>query len=157
MSKRQRKRKNKSPKIYRFIPDSVKASAGKPSSIWKHFFNLNIDLNRKEVFNVYRKALRIFTLFIFIVAIVALGFDLSKNIKEKEKTDFERERITRELNFWQSFVAKHHDYRDAYLQLAVLEYRLRDVNKAKFYLNKSLSIDPNFEKARELEKILSIK
>lgn len=129
--KKQKKSENKSPKIYRFISD------------------------RRKVFNIYRQSLKTFTIFIFIIAIIVLGLDLYKNIQEKKRIDFEREKINKEINFWQSFVSKHQDYRDAYLQLAILEYRLRDINKARFYLDKSLAIDPNFEKGRELENALS--
>ena len=141
--KKKKSKRNKSPKIYRFIPDVFRKHASK--------------FNRRKVFSAYRNALIVFTIFIFIVVIVVLGLDLHKNLQDREKLDFEREKITKELNFWQSFVAKHQDYRDAYLQLAILEYRLRDVNKARFYLNKSLAIDPNFEKGRELKKVLSSK
>lgn len=141
--KKSKKRKKQSPKNYRFIPGPIKKRLSK--------------LNRKRVFSIYTKALKIFTLCILIVAVIAIGVDLNKNLQDKEKIDFEREKITRELDFWQSFVTKHQDYRDAYLQLAILEYRVRDYSKAKFYLNRALSIDPNFEKAKEMERVLSVK
>lgn len=136
-----KKSKRKLPKIYRFIPEGFR----------KHLLNLN----RRKAFNVYKITLKALTVFIFIVTIIILGLDLYSNIQDKKKIDFEREKITKELTFWQSFIEEHQDYRDAYLQLAVLEYKLRDFNKAKFYLNQALAIDPNFEKGRELEKVLS--
>lgn len=131
--KKSKKRKDKFPNIYRFISD------------------------RKKVFGVYSKTLIIFTLFIFIVTIIVLGYDLYENIQDKEKIDLERDRITKEINFWNSFLGKHKGYRDGYLQLSILEYKLRNFNKAKSYLDEALAIDPNFEKGKELEKVLSIK
>lgn len=141
--KKQKNYKNKFPKIYRFIPEPIKKRLSK--------------LSRKKVFSVYKKILQAFTIFIFIIAIIVLGYDLYNNIQDKKKIDFQREKIIKELEFWQSFIAEHKDYRDAYLQLAILEYRLRNFDNAKFYLDKSLSIDPNFEKGRELEKVLGSK
>lgn len=132
-TKHSKKRKAKSPSISRFIPD------------------------RKRFFRAYSKALKIFTLIVFICTILILGYDLSKNIKAKEKLDLKRAKITKEISFWQSFFEKNKGYRDGYLRLAILEYKLRNFNKAKSYLDEALAIDPNFEKGRELEKILSTK
>lgn len=138
-----KKSKRKSPKIYRFIPEPIKRHLSKYS--------------RRKVFNVYRQTLKVFTVFIFVIVIIVLGYDLYNNVQDKKKIDLERAKITREIDFWESFVTKNQDYRDAYLQLAILEYRVRDYSKAKFYLNRALSIDPNFEKAKEMERVLSVK
>lgn len=136
-------KKHKSPNIYRFIPAKLRKELSR--------------LDRKEVFGAYSKALNVFTLIIFIVAIIILGYDLYGNIKDREKIDLERANIAKEISFWQSFLEKNRDYRDGYLRLAILEYQLRNVNNAKIYLNKALEIDPNFEKTKELEKVLNIK
>ncbi len=55
---------------------------------------------------------------------------------------------------WGEIVAEKPDYRDGYLQLAFLHYKLFENEKAKEYLAKALAIDPNLEVARELEKLL---
>jgi tetratricopeptide (TPR) repeat protein len=55
---------------------------------------------------------------------------------------------------WEKIVTEKPDYRDGYLQLAFLHYKLFENKKAKEYLAKALAIDPNFEAARELEKLL---
>ena len=94
---------------------------------------------------------------VLLAIIIVVGLDLYKDIKQKEKAEIERREITKELQFWQSVASKYKDFRDAYFQLAVLEYRLGNINGAKYYLQKTLSLDPNFEKGRELEKILSTK
>jgi len=134
---------HKSPRIYRFIPDIFDKHASK--------------FNRKQVFGAYSNALRIFTLLIFAIAIFILAYDLKKNIEAKEKIDLERADISKEISFWQSFLKKNNDYRDGYLRLSILEYKIGDYGKARFYLGKALEIDPNFEKGKELEKALSFK
>lgn len=98
----------------------------------------------------------LFLSFVFVSTIV-VGFDLLKNTEQKRQLDKERREIISNINFWKDFVSKHRDYRDGYFQLAILEYRLNDLGKAKLYLEKSLAIDPNFEKGRELEQILNSK
>ena len=59
--------------------------------------------------------------------------------------------------YWQGIVSKYKDYRDGYFQLAVLEYQLGNIQKAKLHLDEVLKLDPNFEKGRELGKVLSSK
>ena len=95
--------------------------------------------------------------FVLLLMIVVVGLDLYKDIKQIQKAQAERQKTTRELQFWQLVVSKYKDYRDAYFQIALLEYRLGNFNKSRSYLQKTLSLDPNFEKGRELEKVLSIK
>jgi len=95
--------------------------------------------------------------FILVVMLLVVGMDLDKDIKEQQKTEKERQEITSKIQYWQGIVDKYKDYRDAYFQLAILEYRLRDFDRAKFYLKKTLELDPNFEKGREFEKILNSK
>lgn len=55
---------------------------------------------------------------------------------------------------WEQIVSEKPDYRDAYLQLALFHYKLYENEKAKDYLQKALELDPNFEPAKEMEKIL---
>lgn len=95
--------------------------------------------------------------FVLVVIIISVGLDLYKVVSQKEELDKERQEVISQIQYWQSVVNKYKDYRDGYFQLAVLEYRLRDLSASKFYLKKALSLDPNFEKGRELEKVLNTK
>jgi len=61
--------------------------------------------------------------------------------------------IQRLIDAWGKIVQEKPNYRDGYLQLAILNYKIYENEKAKEYLNKALKIDPNFEPARELKKI----
>jgi len=150
---------------------SLKNSKIKPKLNAKHFFR-----HSKKTSSVHKiknkgllkfpRIIRFFTekyfltsliSFILVVTIIIVGLDLYRNIKQKEGVDRERQKIISKIQYWQGITNKYKDYRDAYFQLAVLEYRLRDFDKAKFYLKKTLDIDPNFDKGREFERILNIK
>jgi len=96
-------------------------------------------------------------LFVISLAIIIVGVNLYKNISEKEEVDKERRGIIKEVEFWKEVVSEYKDYRDAYFQLALLEYRLGDYKASGFYLQKTFELDPNFEKGRELERILNVK
>lgn len=122
------------PKIYRWIPERVSS--------------LKLSGEVKAVFAG-------FILLILFLTLLLVGLDIYKNLGEKQTIERERERLTQEIKYWQDISNKHKDYRDAYFRLAVLEYKLGDKAKASFYLQKTLELDPNFESARRLEKILS--
>lgn len=128
-------KKDKFPSNFRIIP----ASGGRPSTFIK----------------IYRLSLKIFIAFIFIIAVVIVGLDMQKNIQAKKTIDSEREKLTEELIFWESFIKNHKDYRDAYFQASVLAYKLGNTPKAKAYAEKGLSLDPNSEDGRKIEEFLN--
>ncbi|MGB9706686.1 MAG: tetratricopeptide repeat protein [Microgenomates group bacterium] len=59
------------------------------------------------------------------------------------------------ITAWEKIVEEKPNYRDGYLQLAYLHYKIFESKKAKEYLEKALNLDPNYEPARELEKIIA--
>lgn len=96
--------------------------------------------------------------FIYVVTIffiLILAFNLFINIQKQNEINFQREKIQSEIRLWQDIADKFKNYKEAYYQLAVLEYELGDIEKAKFYISKSLYLDPNFDKAIELKRILN--
>jgi len=80
---------------------------------------------------------------------------LSGNIQAKQAIDLERKVLTKDLKFWENFIAKHKDYSDAYLQASILEYKLGNSSKEKEYLKKGLSLDPNSENGKKIEEFLN--
>ena len=142
---------------------TLKNSKIKEKSKTKHFFKKKEKLSQPFRFP---NIIRIFTekyflgflvTFILVAMLLVVGMYLYRDIKVQQKTERERKEIISKIQYWQGIVDKYSDYRDAYFQLAILEYRLKNFDKAKSYVNKSLSIDPNFEKGRELEEILNVK
>jgi len=85
-----------------------------------------------------------------------LGEEVSLNLKElwvrwREEKPEELEKLIAE---WERVISERPNYRDGYLRLALFHYKLHENEKANGYLQKALELDPNFEPARELEKVL---
>lgn len=132
-------KKEKSPSNSRIIPE------------FKIFFP---KISSSAFLKTYGIALKIFIILIFILAVVIVGLDLSANIQAKQAIDLEREELTKDLDFWKNFISKHQDYKDAYFQASVLEYKLGDKAQAKIYVEKGLSLDPNSKDGRKIEELL---
>jgi tetratricopeptide (TPR) repeat protein len=73
--------------------------------------------------------------------------------KIKERI-FEPEKIRGEIERWEKIVDERSDYRDGYLKLAVLYWRLGEEVKARENLDKALEIDPNYDLALELKGVI---
>ena len=106
-------------------------------------------------FKLYRRTLKIFVGLIFLLTAIIVGLDLRGNIQVKQAIDSQRAQLTKELKFWESFIAKHQNYRDAYFQVSVVEYRLGNSAKARMYVGKGLSLDPNSETGKKIEDLLN--
>ena len=109
-------------------------------------------INSTKLIKLYGGTLKFFVVFIFIVAAAIVGYDFQQNLQIKQNIDLQRETLTKKLNFWKSFISEHKDYRDAYIQASILEYKLGNISKAKIYVEKSLSLDPNSKNAKKLEQ-----
>lgn len=73
----------------------------------------------------------------------------------QEKNMADPQDLKRLISSWEKIIAVKPDYRDGYLQLAFLNYKLSQTEKALFYLNKALEIDPNFEVSLRLKEIIT--
>lgn len=122
------KKRKELPKNYRIIPDKI---------------NINTD------------DLAFFVgVFFILAAIFVVSFNLYTNIKIEKKLGDEKVNVINQITFWNNQIELRPDYRDGYFTLAVLSYQIGEYEKAKLNLNKALSLDPNFEKGREFEKLL---
>lgn len=111
-------------------------------------------INSAKLFRIYRGALKVFVVFIFLVAVIVVGYDFQKNLQIKHNIDSEREALTRDLSFWEDFISKRQNYPEAYFQASILEYKLGNTSKAKMYVEKGLSLDPNSESGRKIDQLL---
>jgi len=59
--------------------------------------------------------------------------------------------IKKLISRWEEILEKYPDYRDGYLQLAYLYYKIYQNEKAKENLTKALELDPNFEPTQEVK------
>lgn len=106
---------------------------------------------------IFKKMLILFIFFAFFIFILFLAADLFKNIKKYQEISFQRQKLIHEINIWQNFSDKYKNYKEAYFQIAVREYKLGDFVKTNQYLQKALLIDPNYDEAIKLEKVLNNK
>jgi hypothetical protein len=92
---------------------------------------------------------------ILVLSIGIFGVKLYGNLNMLIRLTNQRQELKAKINFWQSIAEKYEGYKDAYFQIAVLEYRLGDLNGAKQANIKALLLDPNFEDAKKLDSLLS--
>ncbi|HUS52312.1 MAG TPA: hypothetical protein VMX77_02495 [Candidatus Bathyarchaeia archaeon] len=72
----------------------------------------------------------------------------------QRKVQANPEDIKKLIIYWERITAEKENYRDAYLQLALLHYQLFENKKAQEYLDQVLELDPNFEPARKIKEFL---
>lgn len=136
--KKQKKHNKQSPRNYRIITERFK----------------KFKRNNTKLLERLRIEVLVFVYVVTIFSILILGFNLLTNLQNQNQISFQKEKIQSEIRLWQDIADKFKNYKEAYYELAVLEYQLGDIEKSKYYLDKSLFLDPNFDKARELKKIL---
>lgn len=128
MSKKPKK-SQKLPKISRFFTES------KNKSSW----------------NDKKYLIYMFT-FVFFAFLIFMAIDIRQKTIISNNLNLERQQIIRDINKWEDVIKEYKDYRDGYLELALLEYKLGNFEKAKNYLETVFEIDPNSVDGRELEK-----
>jgi tetratricopeptide (TPR) repeat protein len=89
---------------------------------------------------------------LIIIAITLQSVSLFRNIQDEKRIEEERGKTTKELKFWKDSLAQYPQFRDIYLRIASLEYRLGNKEAARENVRKALEIDPNSKEAREMEK-----
>lgn len=88
--------------------------------------------------------------------VLGASVDLSLDNLWQEKHYNDPQDIQKLIVLWEEIVREKKDYRDGYLQLAILNYKIRQNEKAKEFLNQALIVDPNFPLSLELEKIIPL-
>lgn len=99
---------------------------------------------------------------IFILLIIATAASqkhrslkgAQKELEKRHTTNEEIIKIERQITYWENLMAKRNGYRDGYLELAILNYRLGRILTAREYLEKAKELDPNSEMVIKMEKII---
>lgn len=92
--------------------------------------------------------------FLLLVVLYLLVALFLKNLNEYRQLKTEKEQILRNVEFWKNVTVEKPNYRDAYMEVAILDYRLGKTSESKLYLEKALILDPNFKPAKEFKKVL---
>lgn len=138
------------PSIYRIITES----AVYKNSL-KNWNRLPNQSNlKKTLIILFVTAFSILSL-ILLTGIVVLTKDLYDKAIEINKIIVNRQNIQRQINFWQSVSEKYPGYKDAYFKIAILQYQLGDLESSKKNNNKALLLDPSYDDAKKLEKLLN--
>lgn len=66
----------------------------------------------------------------------------------------EPDKIKAEILLWQKLTGEFPSFRDAYIKLAILNYKINRLFDAKKFLDQALAIDPNNEVAKKLSSLL---
>ncbi len=94
-----------------------------------------------------------------MLVLTFLNFYLLIPDREKERQNaankIETERVLAEIQKYEEMVEQKPGYRDAYLKLAILNWKIYQDETAKTYLNLAQGIDPNEEKVKLVRKLLS--
>ncbi len=89
-----------------------------------------------------------------LIAISLISVDIYSNFEKQKALTNEKFKVVREISFWENEVRIRPGYRDGYMQLALLNFQLKNFTEAKENLGIVLALDPNFEKGRELERLI---
>lgn len=140
------------PSIYRRITEKLP---------FKKLSKLKFSLPLQSKLNKIPMSLKVSTALVAIIALVfGIGFFGLRTYQDYAKTQqilAQRQQIQSKINFWQSIADKYEGYKDAYFQMAILDYQLDNWQKARLENAKALTLDPNFEDAKKLEEILNKK
>jgi hypothetical protein len=107
-----------------------------------------------ELLKIHGKVFKILVILVFLLTAFVVGLDFKNNFTEKQKIDYQRNILVNNLNFWEDFITEHQNYKDAYFQASILEFKLGDASKARMYVERGLSLDPNSQDGRRMEQFL---
>lgn len=127
------------PKIFRIIPENKL---------------IEKILKSKQLFYLTLGFILTFIL-VLIMGIGLMSINLYRNTDSFSQIISQRSQMQNQINFWQSIADKYQGYKDAYFQIAILEYKLGDLEKARQTNTKALLLDPNFDDAKKLEVLLN--
>ena len=140
------------PNIYRRITER-----GVLQKLPKLTFSLSLQPKLKKYLVIFT-AMAIFVVIIILtVGIAFFSVKVYQNYQAITQINVQRQQIQDKINFWQSIADKYEGYKDAYFQMAILDYNLGNFKKAKLENQKALTLDPNFEDAKNLNAVLNDK
>lgn len=147
-----KKKASQFPSIYRIITEN------KYFKILKKLeFRLILQAKHKKYLYYFFVILTFMISTFLLISTLILGTKFYNLSNEYRKIRLERSALEQKINFWQSIANKYEGYKDAYFQIAILEYRLGNFKKAQEYNKKALLLDPNFEDSKKLEILLEDK
>src|SRR5262249_29569956 len=91
---------------------------------------------------------------VMLTGIILQSIFLYNNLQKLQAIGVKRSALEDQAQILSNLTKSYPSYRDLYLQVAVIEYRLGNTTQAKAYADRALVIDPNFQAAIDLESKL---
>ncbi|MEK7127842.1 MAG: hypothetical protein AAB838_03930 [Patescibacteria group bacterium] len=79
-----------------------------------------------------------------VVAIIVLLFNLYPRPAEKIIVDPQIALTKANIIYWEKITTNYPNYRDGYFKLAVLNWKLFNEDKTRFFLQQVAELDPNY-------------
>lgn len=119
---------------------------------------INLASNKKEL---KQKQPQSRLKWVFLVLLIMLGLSLNIWMGIALYTSFSnwarlltaREKLSSEMATWENISQKYPNYRDAYVEGALLAYRLGDNEKEQYFLKNLQLLDPNFPITKSFEQL----
>lgn len=103
----------------------------------------------------YSKRIQFFLMIGLCLLLLGGIIFLTRQVKQSyqiyQQIHTQHETIKNSIAHYEEFVIAHPGSRDAYMQLALLYYQLKDFTKSEAFIQKILLLDPNFKPALALE------
>lgn len=146
------KKTSQFPNIYRIITENI---------LFQRVSKAGIRLLNQSK---HKKVLMYFLSFVILVLIILLLvgssiliIKLYQQVNLYSSITTKRQNLENKIIFWKSFTQKYDGYKDAYFQIAFLQYQLGNFEKARENNKKALLLDPGFEDAKNLQVLLENK
>jgi tetratricopeptide (TPR) repeat protein len=93
-----------------------------------------------------------------ILLLTLISININKAITRQKVlgTSINASPLQNEKSYWQKMVSDNPTYIDGYLELAKVDVELGNINEARSYIEKALSLDPNSPKITEVQKALGL-
>jgi len=111
-------------------------------------FNNNYESQAIEEF---KKGEKLYQLFSFL----RLNQKTQENLKETKKLVYSCQKIKEKISYWETVLKTKPYCRDGLLQLAALNYQLKEDKKARQYWEKAFYLDPNNYIVQQVGQIIN--
>lgn len=152
IAKVQNKKKNREfPNIFRFITENrfLKQLLASIDQLTRY-------LNLRPILKKLTITASILLVSLLVILVITGSLSLYQNIQLFQSQSLRRQELTQNIKLWQSIVEKYPGYKDAYFKIASMEYQIGDYVNAKLNVEKALSLDPNFQDAKTLERLIDL-
>src|ERR1035437_6682929 len=114
------------PNISRFITER-----GIFKKLPKLTISLSLQSKLKKFIVIFPATMVFVAIFILTIGISFFSVKVYQNYQKITQINAQRQQIQGKINFWQSIADKYTGFKDAYFQMAILDYQLGNFKKAR--------------------------